>query len=73
MSAKRRQQIKREGYRAWCPDYPISYRYGGRVLREVYDRACYEEGHHKAQEEYDSEERRIADITKQEEQHDCTT
>jgi hypothetical protein len=60
MTAKRRQQIKREGYQNWCLDCLPTYKYGRKILLDGYDRSCYEEGHHKAQEEYDSEERRIA-------------
>ena len=50
MGSKRRQAIKRQGYNNWCPDYPPEYKYGGKILQGAYDRACYEEGHHKAQE-----------------------
>ena len=49
MTAKRRQAIKREGYRNFCPDMKPDFRYGGRVLKGLYDRSCYLEGWHEGE------------------------
>ncbi len=62
MSAKRRQSIKREGYRNWCPDSAPTFRYGGEVLEGSYDRKCYLEGHYKASREYTPSENKDRNV-----------
>jgi hypothetical protein len=55
MSSKRRQSIKREGRRNFCPNEPPTFYYGGKVLKSLYDRSCYIEGHGVGQHEYEQQ------------------
>ena len=52
MCSKRRQSIKREGYRNYCPGFDPEFKYNGKVLQDQYDRKCYLEGHDKADDEH---------------------
>jgi hypothetical protein len=52
MTAKRRQQIKKQAYYDFVPNYPPTFSYGNKVLTGTYDKKCYLEGYHKAESEH---------------------
>ena len=57
--SKRRQSIKRQAYKDFCPNEPPTFWWGGKILTDVYDKQCYLEGYHKAEGEHDSMLKRL--------------
>ena len=52
MTAKRRQQIKKQAYNDFVPNRPPTFWYGGKVMTGVYDKHCYIEGYQRGESEY---------------------
>ena len=60
MGAKRRQMLKREGKRDFCPDEIPTGRVNGKLL-EGYDYHCYMEGWSLAEHEHDLQQEHEAE------------